>query len=87
MKLLEAKHPLSLKPVEYFGAEFQVPAETRWLATDANGFVLSYSSRPTIDLECADDRWLYDKDDTVITDMVAIVNLQGYDWKETLVEV
>jgi hypothetical protein len=71
------------KTVNYFGMILQVPAESRYLATDANGYIYaySYSFNPQLGVKywcggCVESDVNY----------LGIATFEG-DWKESLMEI
>lgn len=78
------------KTVKYFDIELNVPFDTRYLATDGDGEVYAFRvgwKNPIADTSYWDFCKglyveLYDE-----PTLVAEVDLQGMDWKETLQEI
>lgn len=73
------------KTVQYFGLEIQVPEDTIYIATDEDGVVMAFEALPQ---EFFGD-WLciknsHGKSNNV---MVARVDLEGFDWRQTVVNV
>ncbi|UPT52949.1 hypothetical protein [Hafnia phage yong3] len=58
-----------------------VPLWANWLAADANGKVYAYKGRPEISYLACDEEWLSSE----YCDFVTEVDLEGMDWKDTLV--
>lgn len=73
MKLINGQ-----KQVEYFGLTLYVPDWVKWIATDANGEVFAYSKIL--------NQWgdMFDGNDPKY---ITQVDLEGMDWRETLMEV
>lgn len=68
-----------MKSVVYNGIELSVPFDTKYLAVDRDGQIFAYNNEPS----CGRGQW-YDCDcETVI----ARIDLEGADWRESLVEV
>lgn len=83
MKLISVETPAT-KAVEYFGLTINVPIDTRYLATDADGEVWSFEFAPTPETDMW-NWWAAGSENT--SDHVANVDLEGLDWRETLVEL
>lgn len=69
------------KKVNYFGLELVVEKEAKFLATDENGGVYSFTKETEINKD-NESVW-YGKG----TEWIAEVDLEGLDWRETLVEL
>ena len=67
------------KKVNYFGIDLVVPRWTKYLATDKNGEITAYNSKPKLDKTS----WVFVGRFCFVTD----VDLEGQDWRETLMEV
>ena len=74
MKLLKTLY--RQKQVEYFGLKLMMPEDHNCLATDSDGRVYSSVEKPKQRL----GMWVAGTD----TALVARVNLEGMDWKDTL---
>ena len=72
------------KTVNYFGIQLVVSQDTKYLVTTAKGEVIASEQIPDLDFD-SDIGWLYDWG--AYTVCVASVDLEGMDWKETLMEV
>jgi hypothetical protein len=70
------------KEVNYFGVKLAVDTTVKYLATVEMGNVFAFVKKPDLDLDLG---WLCDWEDFSIC--VATVDLEGMDWKDTLVEV
>jgi hypothetical protein len=70
------------KTVDYFGLSLVVYESTKFLATTDAGEVLQSQFKPELDPYIG---WLYDWEDYYVH--VVTVDLEGTDWKDTLVEV
>jgi hypothetical protein len=70
------------KEVNYFGVKLAVDSNIRWLTTTAKGEVIASFDKPDLDLDCG---WLYSWE--AFSTSIAVVDLEGMDWKDTLVEV
>lgn len=70
------------KVVDYFGVELTIDNKLRYLATTERGDVVASNSILTLDPSCG---WLSEWED--FTDIIAVVDLEGLDWKDTLMEV
>ena len=84
MKLLKSKLQRT-KKVEYFGLGICVPIWVSYIATDEDGDVYGLSHEPSIykDFWRRDDSDFYNSMEVC----VAEVDLEGLDWKDTLVEL
>ena len=78
MKLLKSKLQRT-KEVEYFGLALTVPGDARHIATDNDGSVYAGIDKP----ETFGNYWLF-KDGYYL---IAFVDLECMDWKDTLVEL
>ena len=70
------------KQVNYHGINVIVPANTRWLATDSDGYLGAYSDQcfaPTL------KNRVWDNDQEYIN--ICQVDLEGMDWRDSLMEV
>ncbi|QXF34321.1 hypothetical protein CE143_15060 [Photorhabdus luminescens] len=79
MKLISLIKPIA---VNYFGIELLVPFWTKFIVTESKGIVLAWNKKPSElkgywDSESQQSQY----------EIVAIVDLDGTDWKETLVEI
>lgn len=70
------------KEVVYFGLSLDVPINTHWLAVDKLGYLYAYTDR--YNKPRTSDHYWYDRDKTAI--IIAVVELEGMDWKDTLAE-
>lgn len=70
------------KTVDYFGIQITVESDINYLATTSSGVVIAFEQEPELDPKCG---WLSQWEDFTIS--VATVDLEGRDWKETLLEV
>lgn len=73
MKLIEGQ-----KQVEYFGLTLYVPEWAKWIATDESGLVCSFIKKPTT---------LDTVFNSTAFECVCKVNLEGMDFRDTLMEV
>lgn len=71
------------KTVDYFGIQLNVINSHKTIATDANGWVHSYEDSPKLEGFC----WLSENDKYSFGTPVAVVDLDGLDWRETLKEI
>lgn len=71
--------PKYTKEVEYFGMRILVPDGTKWLATSSNGVVLGSDTKMEFDV-CG---WFHKQK----IYNVGVVDLNGIDWKDTLMEI
>jgi hypothetical protein len=78
MKLIQ-KH-LEAKMVDFHGIELQAPVNAAFFAADNDGRVFSYTERPK---RYFGGTW----DGGGDMHLIATVDLDGMDWRETLVEV
>jgi len=70
------------KSVNYHGINVIVPANTRWLATDSDGYLGIYTDQycePTLKNRVWDNGYEYI--------FICQVDLEGMDWKDSLMEV
>lgn len=70
------------KTVDYFGIELTIDNKLHYLATTNIGDVIASNNPLVLDPKCG---WLSEWED--FTEIVATVDLEGMDWKDTLVEV
>lgn len=68
------------KQVDYFGISLYVPSWTNYLATDSDGEVWAFSKNPEVEGK----NWVLSG--VYEAEHVANVDLEGEDWKNTLVE-
>jgi hypothetical protein len=78
MKLLTNDY----KVVDYFGVQLSLEVDIKYLVTTAKGEVIASLDMPDLDPEIG---WLYDWDAPSVC--IADVDLEGMDWKDTLMEV
>jgi hypothetical protein len=76
------KMKLLSKTVDYFGLKLIVDKDTNYLTTSPEGSVIASFGVPELDPTLG---WMYDWG--TYTTVVAEVDLEGVDWKDTLVEV
>lgn len=67
--------------IEYFGLKIDVPAGTKYVATDCNGNVWAYSHRP---LPNNLGEWYKTAGSQ---EFVVLVDLEGMDWRQTRIEL
>ncbi|WPJ68511.1 hypothetical protein OMDBNIEC_00025 [Salmonella phage STP-SP5] len=72
------------KEVEYFGCTFNVPEWVRWLSTDFDGTTYGYAYKPS--LKDGNIKWTPNFEDEEYCEM-AQVDLEGINWRKSLVEV
>lgn len=70
------------KVVDYFGVMLGVNVDIKYLVTTPQGGVVASVNKPELDPELD---WLYEWEDLNIC--IATVDLEGMDWKDTLMEV
>ncbi len=70
------------KTVNYFGIQLTIRPDTKYLVVTKFGFVWASEQRPMFDDDLG---WCYDWE--LWADQVAEVDLEGMDWKDTLMEV
>ncbi len=70
------------KEVNYFGVTLAVDTTIKYLATTLNGDVVASIEKPDLDPSCG---WLYSWE--AFSTLIAVVDLEGMDWKDTLMEV
>ena len=68
-----------MKEVDYHGLKLTVPERCKFIASDADGETWSYGTKP----DEYDEAWGYVKDSYCIGPL----DLEGMDWKETLIEI
>lgn len=89
MKLI-ASIVLIKKIAMFHGIELEVPGATRYLAADSRGYVTAYAvCKPRIvTLICGRECW-WGIDNCLENTLgeVALVDLEGMDWRTTLVDV
>ncbi len=83
MKIKTDDASCDTKPVVYFDITLNVDKRVEWLATDENGEVYGYWHDVP---EYHDDEW-DNGYDYGVTDVICCVDLEGMDWKETLMEI
>ncbi|OCQ53617.1 hypothetical protein Ppb6_01243 [Photorhabdus australis subsp. thailandensis] len=79
MKLISLIKPIK---VNYFGIELSVPHWTKFIAMDEIGLALAWNKKPSQLKGYWDSESLQSQ-----YEIVAIVDLEDIDWKETLVEI
>lgn len=72
----------NFKTVDYFGVELCVNTGIKYLVTTPQGDVVASVDKPDSDPKLG---WLYDY--YAFSKCVAKVDLEGMDWKDTLMEV
>ncbi|WP_448512149.1 hypothetical protein [Photorhabdus laumondii] len=82
MKLISLIKPIQVK---YFGIELSVPHWTKFIATDEMGLVFAYNMLPRTEFLCY-ERWGSDSP-SFQDEVIAVVDLEEMNWKETLVEL
>lgn len=83
MKILQEFN--QTKPVKYFGLYLNVPYTANYIATDEDGMVWCYDNKPEIN-KFYSDCWTYRGYDNNFIE-IAEVDLEGMDWKDTLMEI
>ncbi len=78
MKIIEPQ-----KKIDYFGVELTIDGRTNFVATDDDGEVYQYLIRPNFDKYMG--VWGSNNPNEVVR--LCAVDLDGMDWKETLMEV
>ena len=73
---------LLVKTVNYFGVLINVTDDTKYLVTSKEGNVYASNQKPMF---YDDIGWCYDWEQW--SNLVAEVDLEGMDWKDTLMEV
>jgi hypothetical protein len=79
MKLLRVYTP-ETKKVTYRGNVFDVPLWVHYMAVDSDGELIACDNVPNID-----EGFWFNSDSNYV--LIADVDLEGYDWKNTLEEV
>lgn len=79
MKLISLIKPIA---VNYFGIELLVPFWTKFIVTESKGIVLAWNKRPSQ----INGNWFSESPSSQY-EIVAIVDLEDINWKETLVEL
>lgn len=72
------------KTVDYFGIQLNVSQDTKYLVTTSEGHVIASEQKPEFD-DKSGWGWCYDWDEWITK--IAKVDLEGMDWKDTLMEV
>lgn len=72
----------NFKTVDYFGIQLVVSICVKYLVTTKDGCVVTSQQKPELDINCG---WLYDWQS--FNEQVAVVDLEGMDWTDTLMEV
>lgn len=72
----------NFKVVNYFGVELMLDTEVKYLVTTKDGDIVASKHTPELDPQLG---WLYDYD--AHSEFIAVVDLEGMDWKDTLMEV
>lgn len=72
----------SFKTVDYFGVMLAVGDNIRYLATTKDGDVIAFDQKPARHMELG---WLSACESFIVS--IAKVDLEGMDWKDTLMEV
>lgn len=81
MKLVKEKE---YRLVDYFGIPVRINKNIKCLAADENGLVYGYNKRPICTvLDC----WLEDISSNSESHFIMEVDLEGMDWKDTLLEI
>jgi hypothetical protein len=70
------------KTVSYFGIDLIVADYIKFIVTNSRGEVYGSKDEPELDHQ---NGWLYDY--YAFSDYIASVDLEGMDWKDTLMEV
>jgi len=70
------------KTVNYFGIQLVVSQDTKYLVTNSEGHVIASEQKPEFDYK---NGWCYDWDEWITK--ITRVDLEGMDWKDTLMEV
>lgn len=84
---IKTNYPMNnYKIVNYFGLDFTVNENTNYLAVDANGYLYSYQLKNDNKPEVDNDSSMWVMEDGKY-DFVCEVDLEGLDWKDTLVEI
>lgn len=79
--LKEESEKVKLKSIEYLGRVFDVPEEVKWAATDQNGIMWGFSSKPVQRF----DEWVTKNNDPVVC--LGSKNVNYYSaWEESLKE-
>lgn len=82
MKLISKELPDVLKTVKLCeGIEFSVKEEINYLFVEKDGCVYGCRFRPSV------TKWGWNVYDAELADYLGEVDLEGMDWRETLVEV
>ncbi|PQQ22299.1 hypothetical protein [Photorhabdus hindustanensis] len=79
MKLISLIKPIK---VNYFGIELLAPFWTKFIVTENKGIVLAWNKKPSQ----INGNWFSESPSSQY-EIVAIIELEGMDWKETLVEI
>ncbi|NHB89932.1 hypothetical protein [Photorhabdus tasmaniensis] len=79
MKLISLIKPIKVK---YFGIELSVPFWTKFIVTDHNGIVSAQNEKPLQ----SNGSWISESVQYQY-EIVAIVDLENVDWKDTLIQI
>lgn len=77
------------KKIVYFGIEIVVPIWAKFIATEDDGAVLVFESKPVV-MDESDKPYglvIWNNPDADEFEKVATVDLEGMDWKQTLVAI
>ncbi|EBA6160812.1 hypothetical protein H8U31_001344 [Salmonella enterica] len=85
MKLIEQE--TLLKTVEYFGVMIEVTLDTNYLAASPRGTVTAWANCAPKAISAHNGGYWWSCDDNDFQGEVAVVDLEGMDWKQSCVEV
>ena len=85
IKSYNMKHLYEMKTINYFGLLLTMPSKYKFLSTDSNGKVWACTKQPYIhsNTNIWSNIWCIDYPDIDYI-VIAQVDLEGLDWKETL---
>lgn len=85
MKLIELA--IRTKQVEYFGMMLDIPETAKYLACDDSGELYAYESKPLKSTRPGSEFWKpdYRATENTASFHIGYVDLEGMDWKDTLV--
>jgi hypothetical protein len=83
-KAVKFKESLNLRSVVYFNIVLQVFIKYKYIATDKDGRVYAYKSKPKIDT--AMKIWVRSGDENPEAKLMGYIEYEG-DWKESLLKI
>lgn len=74
-----------MKYADYYGKRFQVSRYHDWIATDADGDIFSYRSKPRMNDD--EEMRMWESADDGETHYIGEADMQNTDWRDSLVYV